>query len=162
MCWINSSWIIMSTFSHLFSNLDSCPVCFHPNFRNFPQFKNISISNCFYLSTHEWNIFASLSINSSRIIFNGASQHLLCISLSLFLYLPCSPVIFYYCELFSLINVDLHKSFPLKHHNIYFHHNTNSLFLFFFSPLSLSLLARPCLPKIHYIHCHIFLLLSGW
>lgn len=39
--------------------------------------------------------------------------------------LPSSPVILYYCKLFTLINVDLHKSFlSLKHHNnIYFHHN---------------------------------------
>lgn len=77
--------------------------------------------------------------------------------------LPWSPVILYYCKLFSLINVDLHKSFLLKHHNnIYFHqnieNNTNSSLLVPF----ILLFASSCLPKIHYIHCHIFLLLSGW
>lgn len=103
------------------------------------------------LSTNKWkntfkhNPLAIVFINSwveyfrileqadiLREIFLMVLLHIYCISHSL----PCSPVIFYYCELFSLINVDLHKSFPLKHHNIYFHHNTEitqTLFHFFSS-----------------------------
>lgn len=46
----------------------------------------------------------------------------------------------------------------LKHHNNIYFHQEHRKYLSSFHLL----FASSCLPKIHYIHCHIFLLLSGW